>query len=543
MSDSFDKNQNELEQYEIVETVDSEVLTTEISDEEESTVFSAPPEHKKEKTKKTFTIFGLAVSGSIMTIVSACLAVAILVGATIAVIKLIPETKDEETSSSVFEDIPVVDADSTAFTEVTVKNKNGEFKFVVNDSLSTNQTSKNWTVEGVDYEKLSVSSVTAIISAVSNINAIREVDKAPTECGFDNPTVSFSVKSTKDEPYTILIGSKSTDGYGHYMKLEGKETVYITKEAEFSDLEFSLLDISDTTPIPTTVFSSDTSANKEQDGSYAYFDSLTLSGKLYPETVTIINNPGKTESAGLTPYLVTTPMKRHANAESLSSPVALFSSSTTVVGNYAMDVNEQTLKEFGLDDPDAIVTMTINGEAKTFKFALVDDTYCAIVYDGATMIRKANISSFAFLSFDVEDYYYRSIFMNTMTDVKRLKIKTNDEEITFDISFKDDGNGNKTFYVKANGKDIPTKNFQDYYKDFVNIECSDFNVGDVGNKADCTVTFTFYEGEDQVIKLYKSGATQYQYSLNGVNMGKITSSAYDKMLKNMKIIADGGTVY
>lgn len=543
MSDSFDKNQNELEQYEVVETYNSEVQTTEILDEEESTVFSAPPEHKEEKPKKTFKLFGLAVSGSIVTIISACLAVAILVGGTVAVVKLIPEMNEEETSSSVFEDIPVVDADSTTFTSVTVKNKNGEFKFVAENAPSTNQTAKNWTVEGVDAEKLSVSSVTSIISAVSSINAMREVDKNPAECGFDNPTVSFSVESSNAEPYTVLIGDKSTDGFGHYMKLEGKETVYITKEAEFSDLEFSLLDISDVTPIPATVFSSDTSANKEQDGSYAYFDSLTFSGKLYPEMITIVNNPGESETAGLTPYLVTTPMKRHANAESLSSPVALFSSTTTIVGNYAMEVNDQTLKEFGLDDPDAIITMTINGEAKTFKFSLVDDTYCAIVYDGAKMIRKANISAFAFLSYKVEDFYYKSIFMNTMTDVKRLTIKTDNETITFDISFKDDGNGNKTFYVKANGKDIPTKNFQDYYKDFVNIECSDFTIGDVGKKPDCTVTFTFYEGEDQVIELYKFGATQYQYSLNGVRMGKITSSAYDKMIRNMKIIADGGSVY
>ena len=209
------------------------------------------------------------------------------------------------------------------------------------------------------------------------------------------------------------------------------------------------------------------SENKEEDGSYAHFDSLTLSGKLFPETVTIKNNPGTTDTDGLTPYIVTTPMQRYADATSLSSPVALFSSSTTIYGNYAMEVTDQTLKEFGLDDPDAIVTMTINGEPKTFKFSLIDSTYCAVVYDGATMIRKADIASFAFLSYQVEDFYYKSIFMNALADVKEITIKTDTEEIKFNISYTDDGNNNKTFYVKANGKDIPTKNFQDYYKDFV----------------------------------------------------------------------------
>ena len=547
MSDSFDKNQNEFEEQPTVyNTAIDEVNTAEKPDEL-STVFSAPPEHEKEKTKKPFVltlpiIGSVKISSSIMTIISACLAVAILVGGTIAVIKLIPEMNDEETSSSVFEDIPVVDKDSNSFETVTVKNKNGEFKFVVHSEASEGQTNKNWTVEGVEYSKLSVASVNSIISSAAGFDAMREITKDPKECGFDTPTVSVSVKPSKDAPYTILVGKKSPDGFGYYMMLEGSNKVYIANETEFSDFEFSLLDISDKTEIPTTMFSTDTSENKVE-GSYAYFDSLTLSGKLFPDTITIVPNKGDRETDGATPYLITTPVKRIAQSESLSSPVALFSSTTQVAGNYALDVTDESIKEFGLDDPDAIVTMTINGEAKAFKFALVDDGGCAVVYDGATMIRKVDPSAFAFLSLKLEDYYYKSIFMNVISDIKSLTIKSDDEDIKFDITTTGDENTSKTVKVKANGKDIAAKNFTDYYKDFVNIECSDFTIGEVGNTPDCTVTFTYNDDAKQVIKLYKFGETQYQYSIDDIYMGKITSAAYNKMIKNLKTVAEGGSVY
>ena len=518
MSDSFDKTQNELEEQTVVDsTINDDAQNIEDLDEE-STVFSAPPAHEKEKVKKSFNLVlpiigSVKISSSIMTIISACLAVAILAGGTIAVIKLIPEMNSEETSSSIFEDIAVVDSDSKAFETVTVKNKNGEFKFVIHDTAS-NEDTKAWTVDGIEYAKLSSTSVNAIITSASSIDAMREVDKSPSECGFDNPIVSVAVKPENDIPYTILVGKQSPDGFGNYMMLEGSTKVYIIKETEFSDFEFALLDISDKSDIPATVFSTDTSDNMVE-GSYAYFDSLTLSGKLYPETITIVPNKGTTETDGATPYLVTTPVKRIAQSESLSSPVALFSSATAVGGNYAMDVSDESIKRYGLDDPDAIVTMTINGEAKTFKFSLVSDGGCAVIYDGATMIRKMDPSSLTFLSLELEDYYYKSIFMNVISDVKNLTFKTDDEDIKFDIS-SIDNDGTKTVRIKANGKDIASKNFTDYYKDFVNIECSDFTISEVGNKPDCTVTFVYNDDSKQVIKLYKFGETQYQYSIDDI---------------------------
>ncbi len=534
MSDLFEKEQNELKSV----PADTAVSETDNIAEEESTVFSAPAEHKV-KTPKN--------SGKkrIISIVSACVAVAVLVCGTLAIIKLIPEMAGDETVSSVFEDITVVDADSNSFTDVTITNKNGEFKFVTQQINVTNDegetdTTTYWTVEGIDVSKLSTTTTNTIISAAASVTATREIDtKTPSECGFDDPTTKISVTSSDADPYTILVGDSSPDGLGSYMMLEGSDKIYVAADSEFTDFDFTLLDLTDISSIPITTFSTDTSDNKSSDGTYAFFDSLTLSGKLFPETITIVNNKEENDSAELLPYLITTPSNRYANTENLNSLVALFSVENAVAGNYALEVTDETLKLFGFDDPDAVITMTIDGEERSFKFCFVDSEYSAVVYDGAPMIRKVITSNFDFLALDSEDLYYKYLFMNSINDIKALKLNDKNGEVTFDISYEEDENSNKTYHVLANGEEIVAENFQDFYADFVNTRCTDFSTQETSAECDGTVTFVFYDDSETVINFYRVNDTEYQYSLDGNAMGKITASAYNKMVSNIRSIAAG----
>ena len=160
-------------------------------------------------------------------------------------------------------------------------------------------------VEGVDITKLSNTSMNSIISAAASVTAIREITtKTASECGFDNPKIKVKVESDGHDPYTFLIGDESPDGLGSYLMVEGIDTIYVASETAFSSFEFSLLDLADKTSIPATTFTTDTSDNKSEDGAYAYFDSLTLSGTLFPDMITIINNPEDTDSASLVRILL-----------------------------------------------------------------------------------------------------------------------------------------------------------------------------------------------------------------------------------------------
>ena len=535
MSDFSENKQNELEPHITDDTVSN--VDTEKTEAEESTVFSAPVEHKDKAPKNTN-------KKRLISIIAACLSVAILIGGTIAVIKLIPELKEDEITGQAFEDIAVLDRDSSTFTAVNITNTNGTFKFITKQITATNENNESetttyWGVEDIDISKMSTDAMNSVISSAASITAIREIDtKAKEECGFDDPRIKVSVEDDTNGSFGFTVGDPSTDGLGYYFIMDDSDTIYVVPSDELSDFQFKLVDLADKTAIPATTFDTDTSENKAEDGSYAYFDSLTLAGTLYSDTVTIENNKEDGSSAEVIPYIITTPTKRYGNTENISNLISLFSATVNVAGNYAFDINDQTLKEFGLDNPDAVLTMTINGESKTFKISLVDSEYCAVIYDGATMIRKVTASSFAFLSQKSEDFYNKHPFMYSINDISGLELVDGEDIVKFDISYTEDSDSNITYDVKVNGTQIVASDFQTFYADFVGTQCSNFTVVDTSEEALSSVKFTFHTGSVVTIDFYKINETEYQYSVNDAPMGRITSAAYKKMIRNVKAQAE-----
>ncbi len=537
MSENLDKNQDELELDAENQAVDNGIPF----DEEESTIFSAPAEHNDKPPKKSNH------NGSrILTVVLSCVAVIVVIGLTVWGRATIKNDKEKETLSDsgttdtfVFEDIKVLEKDSSLFTDVTITNQNGEFKFIKQQITSTdedgNQTVTDyWGVEGVDISKLSTSTMNAKIEAAASFTAYKQIDqKTDSDCGFDTPTLKISVSGNDMESYTVLVGSNSPDGLGTYFKLEGDDKIYLIQADNLADFDFALYDLADMTSIPATMFDTDTSDNKSDDGAYAYFDALTLSGKQFPETVTIKNNPDEGDSASLTPYIVTTPLERYADSENLSPIVNLFSDEIAVSGCYAFDITEQTLKEFGLDNPDIAVTLTIDGESKGYKFAKVDDEYLAVIYDGATMIRKVSVSSISFIDYEADDLYMRQMFMYSINEVSQLKFKNDEKDIVVDISYDEDDAGTKTYHISTDGKTLVTSTFQTFWANMVGVECNSFNCVETDMSAEGTLTFEFSDGTRSEIEFFAINDTQYQFSINDDPMGIIASSAYNKLINEL----------
>lgn len=533
MSDIFENNQdNNLEQPLADDNV-SEQDAPEVQDEE-STVFSAPLEHKDHKSSKS------NLKKKIISIASACLAVVILIVGTLLIKNNFEEIKQGEAPDDAFEDITILDRDSSTFTAVDITNDNGNFKFETKQIVATNddgesQSENYWTVDNLDITKLSSSTVNDIITNAASITASFEIDtKTKEQCGFNEPIIKVSVTDSKNGNFAFSVGDESPDGLGYYFSFDDSDKIYVVPTSELASFHFELIDLTDKTAIPITLYDTDTSANKLADGSYGYFDSITLSGSLFPDTITFINNPDKNSTAEIVPYLITTPKNLTAQKENVATLLTLFSKTINVAGNYSVDVSDESLKEFGLDEPDAVVTMTINGEGKTFKFSKVDDEFCAVVYDGAIMIRKVTLESFAFLSLKPEDFFYSQPFMCSMNDVSSIEFVENENRIKIDLSYTEDADEVKTFSAKVNGKEIPIGDFQNFHEMFVDIRCSGYDVTDPTADAVSSLTISFHEGEAKTIDFYSASAIEYQFSINDEHIGKITSSSYQKMVRNFK---------
>ncbi len=523
------------------------------NDDAFSTIFSAPAEHNDKAVNSN--------KKRLITIIASFLAVAVLVGGTISIIKLIPEMEDEETSSSVFEDITVLDLNSDKFDTLTVKNSQGEFKLYT-EQLTTNadssdessqeadenseetssaetKTSTAWRVEGVETSKLSNTTVTSIVSAAASVTAKREITtKSASDCGFDEPQFEITISSTQVGNYTILVGAASPDGTGTYLKLADKDNIYIVDDSAVSVFEFNLLDLADKTSLSAVSFSADTTGKVDENGRILYFDSLTFEGKNFPETVTVINNTDESDSGSLMPYIITTPIERYAEAEALSAPLDMFSSEISVMGIYSYDITEQSMAAVGLDNPDIFVTLTVEGESKWFKVSKVDDSYCAVIRDDSQMIYKVTLANFPVLEYKTEDLYSTWVTLYSINDLSGMDITVEGEKYNFDIASEEDEDGKTTYTIHCNDELITTEYFQSFYQNFLDLDCSDYTVSEISAAADCTVKFTFNDGSKSELEFRKSSETSYQYRLDGMDMGKVTSSAYNKVIKNLKLVAE-----
>ena len=98
------------------------------------------------------------------------------------------------------------------------------------------------------------------------------------------------------------------------------------------------------------------------------------------------------------------------------------------------------------------------------------------------------------------------------------------------------------YIVTINGNDV-SEGFSGYYADFTTIQYSNFEISKISSKPDATITFTFNDRTKSVVSLYLIEETaEYQCNLDGIDMGRITSAEYNKIIKNFGVIAAGGSV-
>ena len=530
----FQENEKMVESQDVEETQE---IKEEYHDElDQFTSIFADPEAHNDKPRENG-------KRRIISIIAAFLAVAVLVGGTIAVIKLIPELEEDEAQSSVFEDIKVVDVDSDKLSTVTVKNSKGEFKFysVKSESSDTssadNENAVSWLLDGVAKEKTSSSAINGIISSAATLTAMREIEtKTAAECGLDKPVISVDVQSQEIEGYSILVGTASPDGTGTYLKLSTDDKIYLVDDGAFDCFEFEALDLADTTSFAAATFTNTTGYTGD-DGTLTSFDELAISGKNFGDTVKIRPSETSEELQSLVAFEVAEPMRRFANDENVSAAFKLFTDSLAVSGAYSYDVDDASLKAVGLDNPDLVVSLTIGGETKTFKIAYVDDENCAVINDSSIMIRKVARSSISFAGATSESFYSNWVIMQMINDVKNMTVTVEDTKYSFDITYNDAEGAEEKYVIMHGDKKLDDENFRNFYQIFVGLTANSFKTVEV-EKPDTTVKLTLVDKSVRTLELYKISDTAYQYHVDGKALGTVTSSAYNKFVKNVKLAAE-----
>ena len=149
--------------------------------DEFSTVFSDPVEHKQVKVKNKKLL---------PKILAGALALLVLVGSTVAVIKLIPVKEEGEEQTETSNTIEVKKLKSDKISSVKVTNTNGTVDFysetVEDKTSSSSETKVEWYTKQVDKTLTDSSSIENVVEKVATISANMEITKkSAEECGWD----------------------------------------------------------------------------------------------------------------------------------------------------------------------------------------------------------------------------------------------------------------------------------------------------------------------------------------------------------------------
>ena len=503
------------------------------TDEVFSTVFSAPVEQKRAPKRKKHRL---------LVAIASVLSVAILIGGTVAVIKLIPE-KEEETKMPFVSEKEISNVLSSDLSKVTLKNQNGTFEFYAEESKDDSTSGTNWYLKGIGKDLVNSSTISYFASEAASFSAIQEISqKSEKDCGMEKPYATVNVSKTDSEEFTITVGSKSPDNSGYYVKYSKDNKIYLVGSAYAENLNVDSLYFASNDSLSAFTPPEGAEDYATSEGQLSNFDSITVKSKKFKDTLVIESNPNEA-LAQYIGFLVTKPTTRVAeNAEGLLS---LFSSGVTTSGAYTYDVSASSLKKFGLDNPDFQITINIKGKTLTYKFTLQKDGNYAAVCDDSKLISIVSpdtISQYA--EADIIHFYSSWICLYSIEDINALNLKVNGKDYNFKIqklSEEEAENSDVNYAVTLGGKDIDCKSFQNIYQFLISLACTDYTVDKTDSEPQITFEFVFKDKKagKSIIEFTKAGETRYQYSVDGMELGKTNSSAMNKLIKNLEKLAAG----
>lgn len=515
---------------------DSNKENIELNEEEFSTVFSDPLNHKKSaeniKKKKRLSV-----------VISCILAVAILVGSTVGVIKLIPERETEKEETPAYESIEVLNLDNEELKTVTVENENGGYKLYSVKEKDTNSSSAsasvvNWYLDGYEKNLISTSMTSNAVDTLTDITALKEITKMTAEdCGLADTKTKVVILNEEDQETTLLFGTASLDNSGYYFKTSESDKIYLIESYYRTVALQTKLDFGDTSNMPAFPLASDMTDFKNSDGTLLKFEKLTITGENFPTPLVIEENPNE-QLSNLVGYVTTSPANHIADGT--DDIFNMFKNGLAVNGVYSFDKSASSLKEFGLDNPDFTVTMEIKGTAHTYKFKKQSDDYCAVICDGSELIKKVAYSSVGFIDYVTKDFYSSWVCLISLDDIDSLVIKSPEITETFAFFDTEDENEEEVLNVTLNGNTFDTETFQDFYQQLISIPCSDYTIDNITLKPDYSFTFNFKQeiGGKNTIEFVKVSETRYQYYSDGVAMGKVSSAELKKIFNALEKLTD-----
>ncbi len=485
---------------------------------EESTIFSAPTEHTDKGKKGKFSL--------LKKIITALLCVAILAGSTVLVVKLIPEKEIEQTDIN--QGYQILNVPTDEISKITVSHAAGSLVL-----LSTvTDGEKSWLLDGYDNELIDAASLSQIADYVSVMTAYGEYEIAnATDYGLDKPFVKVDVVGSKEgQEYSVIFGNNTADGSYSYVQLSSEPSkVYLVQKGIASGLTVSPLDLAVSTVIPAVEKTDANAGYFNSEGTLSTFDTLTVSGSKFKKPLVFKPNTDKSFNEYAT-YICTSPLLRMANG--VEDIMNIFASGLASSSAVSFDQTKESLKKFGLDNPQWLITMKVAGKSYTYRITPTDETLVEFYVASSTdkMIRTVPVSNMPFVENKETDFYFGFMAVESIKSISKF-VLSGEVNTSFDIQYDED---NEEYIIKNGGQKIVADDFQSFYADFIQTTAIDFNTVNTSSKPQLTLTIKHNdESKDTVLTFTKISESRYQYTSGGKAMGQIPATSYDRIVKQI----------
>ncbi len=519
-------------------------------------------------------------------LIAVAAAAVVLVGALLAVLFLVPNCGESGDGSSVSEKVYPTDANGRQYaldakgnkiendegvlrdgngniisdgvvdittqgpllvTKIEIENESGSYtilsdtpkeKTTDSDGNETTQTSDTvYTLVGFEDAAPQSDMVSSIANQASNMATTKIIDVTGgnlKDYGLDKPRAKVHTTFEDGTVVKILIGNEAPDSIGTYIKYEDKNEVYLTDSDLVDKFLFSVLDF----------LSKDITDSAENEDN-AEIESVTLSGKNYPQAVTIVPNDDETSAAF---YKMTAPSEQFVNVtngqEVLSGIRGLYATSVT-----AYNPSADRLKELGLDSPAAKLEAKYPDKEYTLLASDVDDSGNVYLYNQDTGIAyQLAATSVAWASSSYSDLKYEYVLKPVEEKLSSIEISVGEESYKFDLeqvkSTDDEGNEISSMKIKCGDKELQESRFSTFFDNLTNVQRND-NAESERPSGSAVLTVKYnYSGDksSDTVEYYDAGNRTMLAVINGSADSHVFESYTSKIIEDAPKAASGGTV-
>ncbi len=496
----------------------------EVFNEPESTIFSDPAHFKDENSQKSEKKHKL-----LFRVLATLLIVAVLAGGTFAAFKLIPEKSEDNDDAAAT--IPVTSIAENSVNYIEIINDIGTVKLNAELGEKDNESIVTWTVDGVDSSLTSSDSISSFAGNILSLSALQKINSDSADFGFSDPEAKITVYK-KEDTLELTLGNSAPANIGYYCKVStDTENVYIISD-EFAYYFMSAEEVSFANAPGFTSVKNDKNNSCFSDNSIIDMDYIKISGKKHSTPFEIVMQEDDAINAYFA-FRMQSPTVRVCDSTAPQAVLDAFSNGFSAAGAYAYGTDAETLKKYGLDNPDYQVTLCLNGEEFTVRFAVVDDSYVAFVDGKTDMVQKVALSSISFATADIESYYSTFVILENLSGLKQFIVESDKGKYVFDTEYTETPDGEDDQYKAFfGGNELKIKRFKDYYGTLIAMTPISYETKSLTNVY-AKITFKHSSDlSDTVLTFKKVAKLRYQAEIDGIPVCQVTSTALDKFLSD-----------